>query len=160
MPRVQALAIFLAAALGCQAAPKDTSADVRRIIDASEANWARLTAAGHADSLAELFHLSAVAMAPNWPPMHGRQAIRIFLAQMNQTSSPPPIFGVRPDSVWTSGPLVVELGRWHFDVPPGAKRPPGATIPDSGKYMARWVNENGHWLIMESIWNSDLPASH
>src|SRR5439155_11901557 len=67
--------------------------------------------------------------------------------------------GVRPESVWVSGPLVVELGRWHFDVPPGAKRPAGATHPESGKYMARWGNENGHWLIMESIWNSDLPVA-
>src|SRR5690349_17552621 len=109
MRPVQALSLRLAAARGCQAAPKDTSADVRRIIDASEANWARLTAAGHADSLAELFHLNAVALPPNWPPMSGRQAIRIFLAHMNETSSPPPIFGVRPESVWTSGPLVVEM---------------------------------------------------
>ena len=159
MRPVQALSIFLAAALGCQAAPKDTSAEARRVIAAAEANWARLTAAGHADSLAELFHLNAVALPPNWPPMSGRQAIRIFLAHMNETSSPPPLFGVRPESVWVSGPLVVELGRWHFDVPPGAKRPAAATIPDSGKYMARWVNENGHWLIMESIWNSDLPVA-
>src|SRR5205809_7253118 len=113
MRPVHAVPILLAAALGCQAAPKDTSADARRAIDAADAHWARLTAAGHADSLAELYHQNGVTLPPNWPPMSGRQAIRIFLAHMNETSSPPPILGVRPESVWASGPLAVALGRWQ-----------------------------------------------
>ncbi len=50
------LPILLAAAFGCQATPppKDTSAEAKQAIDAADANWARLTAAGHADSLADL----------------------------------------------------------------------------------------------------------
>src|SRR5206468_2883075 len=48
----QTLSILLAAALGCQAAPPpDTTAEAKQAIDAADANWARLTAAGHADSL-------------------------------------------------------------------------------------------------------------
>jgi len=65
MRPVQALSIFLAAALGCQAAPKDTSADARRVIAAAEPNWARLTAPRHPDSLPELSHLTAVALPPH-----------------------------------------------------------------------------------------------
>ena len=50
----------------------------------------------------------------------------------------------------------LELGRWHFAWPATAKRPPGAPAADSGKYMVRWVNENGRWLMAQDIWNSDV----
>src|SRR5437764_12798963 len=60
------LPTLLAAALGCLAAPaKDTSAEAKQAIDAADANWARLTAAGHADSLAELYHANGVMLPPN-----------------------------------------------------------------------------------------------
>ena len=157
MRPVHAVPILLAAALGCQAAPKDTSADARRAIDADDAHWARLTAAGHADSLAELYHQNGVMLPPNTPPMHGRETIRLFMTTMNTMSSPPPTLSVRAESVWATGPLAVEVGRWHFAWPAGATRPPGAPAVDSGKYMARWVNENGRWLMVQDIWNSDLP---
>src|SRR5439155_27068685 len=104
MRPVHAVPILLAAALSCQAAPKDTSADVRRAIDAADAHWARLTTAGHADSLAELYHQNGVMLPPNRPPMYGRQAIRLFMTPMNATSSPPPTLAVRPESVWATGP--------------------------------------------------------
>jgi hypothetical protein len=29
---------------------------------------------------------------------------------------------------------------------------------DSGKYLVRWVQQNGKWLLAQDIWNSDLPA--
>jgi hypothetical protein len=34
--------------------------------------------------------------------------------------------------------------------------PPGAPPVDSGKYIVRWVNENGRWLMAQDIWNSDV----
>src|SRR6266702_1613413 len=30
------------------------------------------------------------------------------------------------------------------------------TPVDSGKYLVRWVNENGRWLMAQDIWNSDV----
>ena len=55
------LPILLAAALGCQAAPPpDTAAEAKQAIDAANATWARLTAAGHADSLAQYYHPNAM----------------------------------------------------------------------------------------------------
>src|SRR5436853_7784080 len=95
MRPVQHLALLLAAALGCQAAPPpDTTAEAKQAIDAADANWARLTAAGHADSLAELYHVNGVMLPPNMPPVHGRDAIRGFMTTMNSMSSPPPILRV------------------------------------------------------------------
>ena len=161
----QTLSILLAAALGCQAAPPpDTTAEAKQAIDAADANWARLTAAGHADSLAELYHPNGVLLPPNMASVHGREAIRAFMTTMNSMSSPPPILRVWAESVWASGPHALELGRWNFAWPANAKRPPGAPAADSGKYMVRWVNENGRWLMVQDIWNSDVampmtPAS-
>jgi len=161
----QTLPILLAVALGCQAAPPpDTAAEAKQAIDAADANWARLTAAGHADSLAELYHPNGVMLPPNMAPVRGREAIRAFMTSMNSMSSPPPILRVWAESVWAGGPLALELGRWHFAWPATAKRPPGFPPADSGKYMVRWVSENGHWLMVQDIWNSDValptaPAS-
>jgi uncharacterized protein (TIGR02246 family) len=154
---VQALPMLLAAALACEAAPAtDTSAAAKQAIDAADANWARLSAAGHADSLADLYHANGVMLPPNMPPVRGRDAIRAFMTTMNSMSSPPPVLTVRAESVWAQGPLALELGRWNFAWPAAAKRPPGAPAADSGKYMVRWVNENGRWLMVQDIWNSDV----
>ena len=73
---IQAFPMLVAAALGCQAAPaKDTSAEAKQAIDAADANWARLTTAGHADSLAELYHPNGVMLPPNMPAVRGREEI-------------------------------------------------------------------------------------
>src|SRR3989442_1793768 len=148
---------LLAAALGCQATPApDTTAEAKQAIDAANAQWPRLTAAGHADSIAEFYQARAVILPPNMPPMHDREAIRSFFAVLNGMSSPPPVLTLRAESVWASGPMAVELGRWHFAWPAGAKRPPGAPAADSGKYIVRWVKDNGRWLMAQDIWNSDI----
>ncbi len=158
MRPVHHLVLLLVAALGCNAAPPpDTTAEAKQAIDAANANWPRLTAAGHADSLAQFYHPSAMILPPNMPPTHGRDSIRTFFAVMNTMSSPPPVLTIRADSVWASGPMAVELGRWHFAWGAGAKRPPGMPAADSGKYIVRWVNDGGRWLMAQDIWNSDVP---
>jgi ketosteroid isomerase-like protein len=157
MRPVHALPILLAAVLGCPPGPpKDTSADAKQAIDAANANWPRLTAAGHADSIAEYYHASALILPPNMAPLRGREAIRAFFAVMNTMSSPPPVLTIRAESVWASGPAAVELGRWNFAWPASAKRPPGFPAADSGKYIVRWINDNGRWLMAQDIWNSDV----
>jgi uncharacterized protein (TIGR02246 family) len=156
MRPVQVLPVVLAAAIGCQpAGAKDTSAEAKQAIDAANANWARLTAAGHADSLADFYHPNGVMLPPNMAPVRGREAIRTFMTAMN--APPSPTLSVRADSVWASSPLAVEVGRWHYATPAGAKLPPGVPATDSGKYMVRWMNENGRWSMVQDIWNSDTP---
>jgi ketosteroid isomerase-like protein len=143
---------LLAVAVACQ--PPDTSAAAKQAIDAANANWARLTAAGHADSLADFYQQNAVIMPPNMAPTRGKEAIRAFFAVLNTVS---PTLTLHADSVWASGAAAVEQGRWRFAWPAGATLPPGAPAVDSGKYLVRWVNENGRWLMAQDIWNSDLP---
>ncbi|MGH7673265.1 MAG: YybH family protein [Gemmatimonadales bacterium] len=152
--RPAALLLLLALPLGCQ--PADTSAAAKLAIDANNARWAQLTAAGHADSIADFYHPNATLYPPNMAAVHTRDSIRAFFAVLNTASSPPPTLVVRAESVWAAGPMAVEFGRWTFTWPAGARRPPGAPATDSGKYLIRWVEENGRWLMAQDIWNSDL----
>jgi ketosteroid isomerase-like protein len=150
------LAVTAAVALlACRPATPDTSAAARQAIDAANANWARLTAAGHADSIAQYYQANAVLLPPNMPPVRGRDSIRAFFAVLN--TSPPPTLALRAEEVWASGPSATEMGRWIFTWPAGATLPPGAPAVDSGKYLVHWVQENGQWLMAHDIWNSDLP---
>jgi ketosteroid isomerase-like protein len=106
--------------------------------------------------MADFYDAKAVILPPNMPPLHDRESIRGFFATLNGMSSPPPVLTLRAESVWASGPMAVELGRWNFAWPARAKRPPGAPAADSGKYIVRWVKENGRWLMAQDIWNSDV----
>jgi len=154
-------AVALLVAIACKPSPPppppDNTAEVRAAIDAANASWARLSAAGHSDSLADLYDMNAVLLPPNMTPVSGMTAIRTFFTAMNSMSVPPPVLTVRSDSVWSAGKWATELGHWSFMWPKGAKLPPGAFPSDSGKYMARWVGENGKWLMVQDIWNSDVP---
>jgi len=93
-----ALVVPPAASVAAQA-----PADARRAMHANNAAWARLTAAGHSDSLAEFYHPNAVVYPPNMTSLHGKVAIREFFTAMNTMSSPPPVLTLRADSVWGAG---------------------------------------------------------
>ena len=153
--RLATAALALAACKPAATPPPDTSAAAKAAIDAADARWATLTASAHADSLADLYTADAVVMPPNMATVHGRDAIRAFFAEVN--SMPGTTIAVRAESVWGSGPAAVELGRWTYAWPAGATRPPGVPPADSGKYLVRWVQENGQWRMAQDIWNSDLP---
>lgn len=145
--------IALLVAGACQMPPPNTSAAAKQAIDAANATWPRLTSTGHADSLAELYQTNAIIMPPNMAPTRGKEAIRAFFATMNAVK---PTLTLSADSVFGSGNSAVEVGRWHFTFPAGAALPPGTPMADSGKYVVRWVNENGRWLMAQDIWNSDV----
>lgn len=147
------VALVVPASAPAQAAP---APDARHAINAANAAWARLTAGGHSDSLAEFYHPNAVVYPPNMTSLHGKVAIGEFFAAMNHMSSPPPVLTLRADSVWSAGSWAMELGRWNWVWPAGTKLPPGETQADSGKYMVRWVYEKGRWLIMQDTWSSDV----
>jgi len=150
-----AAALALAACKPAASPPPDTSAAARAAIEASNANWARLTSTGHSDSIADLHTADAVIMPPNMAAVHGRDSIRGFFAVMNTMKG---TLALKTTSVWASGDAATEVGRWTYTWAAGATRPPGMPAVDSGKYMARWVQQNGKWLAAQDVWNSDLPA--
>jgi uncharacterized protein (TIGR02246 family) len=151
-----ATALALAACKPAATPPPDTTAAARAAIDAANANWPRLTSTGHADSIADLYAADATMMPPNMATVHGRDSIRAFFATMNSMKGI--TLTLKAVSVWGSGDAATEMGRWTWTWAPGSTLPPGAPSADSGKYLVRWVQENGKWLLAQDIWNSDLPA--
>jgi len=149
------LPFLMATTFACQ--PADTSASAKQAIDAANAQWPRLTSTGHADSIAEFYAADAVLMPPNMATMKGKDAVRAFFATIN-TIDPRPTLTLRAQTVVGSGTVAVETGRWHWAFPAGAKLPPGTPAVDSGKYIVRWSQQNGRWVMVHDIWNSDLPA--
>ncbi|HKC38494.1 MAG TPA: DUF4440 domain-containing protein [Gemmatimonadales bacterium] len=149
----KATCLVLLAAAGCMPPPSGDAAAAKKAIDSANAQWPRLTAAGHADSLAEFYRENAVIMPPNMAPTRGKQAIRGFFATLNSIK---PTLTLRADSVWVSGGAAVEQGRWRWTWPAGTPLPPGMAAVDSGKYIVRWVSDGGKWLIAQDIWNSDV----
>ena len=146
--------LLLTTALACQ--PADTSADAKRAIDAANAQWPRLTSSGHADSIAEFYAADAVLMPPNMATIRGKDSVRAFFATIN-TIDPLPTLTLRAETVVARGPIAVETGRWLWTFPAGATLPPGMPPADSGKYIVRWTQQNGKWLMADDVWNSDLP---
>jgi ketosteroid isomerase-like protein len=152
--RARYFPLVLITAFACK--PADTSAAAKQAIDAVNANWARLTSSGHADSLAEFYAADAVIMPPNMATMKGKAAVRAFFATLN-TIDPRPTLSLRAESVTGLGDMALEKGRWHWAFPAGAKLPPGTPAVDSGKYLVHWMQQSGKWLIVDDIWNSDTP---
>jgi len=148
------LAVLVMTAFACQ--PVDMSASAKQAIDAANAQWPRLTSTGHADSIAEFYAADAVVMPPNMATVRGKDATRAFFATMN-TMDPHPTITLHTVTLVGSGPVAVETGRWNWSFPAGAKLPPGMAAVDSGKYIVRWTQQNGKWLIADDIWNSDSP---
>lgn len=151
------LAVLLTAAFACKpAAPADTTASAKAAIDAANAQWSRLTSTGHSDSIAEFYTADGSIMPPNMATMKGKEAIRGFFATLS-SMDPKPTLSLRAERVVASGALAVEMGRWNWGYPAGAKPPAGMPAADSGKYIAHWHEVNGKWLMMDDIWNSDTP---
>ena len=148
------LPFLLLSSFACQ--PPDTSASAKQAIDGANAQWPRLTSTGHSDSIAEFYAADAVVMPPNMATLRGKDAVRAFFATMN-TIDPHPKITLRTVTVVSSGPVAVETGRWNWSFPTGAKLPPGMGAVDSGKYIVRWAQQNGHWVMADDIWNSDTP---
>src|SRR5512144_744775 len=135
--------VALAACKPAATPPPDTSAAAKTAIDAANATWPRLTSTGHADSIADLYTADAVLMPPNMPTVRGRDSIRAIFAVMNTMADA--TLTLRAEAVWASGPAATEMGRWTWSWAAGVTPPPGMPAADSGKYMVRWVQENGQW---------------
>lgn len=148
------LPLIIVAAFACQ--PADTSASAKQAIDAANAQWPRLTSTGHADSIAEFYAADGLIMPPNMASVKGKDGIKAFFATMN-SMEPKGTITLRAVTVVGTGSVAVETGRWNWTYAAGSKLPPGMPTADSGKYIVRWAQQNGKWLMVDDIWNSDSP---
>jgi len=124
----------------------------RTAIEAANARMAAHMNAERFDSAAMVYAEDARGLPPNMVPDVGRAAILKSLQGMAGMKA---TIGFTTTHVAVNGPLAVETGTYSFTfTPPGAPAP----VTDTGKYMAHWHKMGDNWMIVENIWNSDLPA--
>jgi len=127
------------------------TADARTAIEATAQQLMAHFNAGHGDSVAALFVENGRMMEPNAPVQVGRAAMATAL---NGMAAMKPGLVLTTESVAASGPIAIEAGTYKFTfTPPGAPAP----MTDTGKYLVHWHKVGDKWMLVDQIWNSDLP---
>jgi uncharacterized protein (TIGR02246 family) len=137
-----------------------TETDVaRRIIEAHNAALVRHYGEGDIDAVAARFSEDAWQMAPNAPPLVGRDAIRAFWSQAVRWGSWE--FTLDAEHVEASGSLAIERGRYTLTFTAGPDAPPAMrSYEDEGHYLVHWRREaDGEWRIAHDAPESGRPSA-
>ena len=156
------VAIVLMGVAGCQAKSETAeqaqarmqseSAAAKTAIDSLSKEFANHMNMGHGDVVAGFYAPNAVVMPPNMPAATTADAIKAVMAEFVAMKAQ---LTLSPQSVSANGPMAIERGTYSVTMTPaGAKAP----ITDTGKYLAHWHQMDGKWMMVDDIWNSDLPA--
>ncbi len=134
------------------AASPRTSEAVRAHIEQAAARFAEAFNRGDAAALAAMYDTGAVVLAPNAPPMRGRQNIEAFWAGARQQGYR--TLNLVVNSVEVIGDHAIELGSYTMVV-----QPPGqGEMTDRGKYMVLWRRQaDGTWKLYRDAFNTSMP---
>lgn len=114
--------------------------------------WVKAYTAVDADAAAALYDEDAILMPPGTSPVHGRAAVRAFLAPDMAASKKAGVtfhLGPKPDG-GISGSLGWVSGTYSVTDASGK-------VVDTGKYLSVSKKQHGKWLYIRDIWNSDKP---
>ena len=123
-------------------------------IHAVDQVWVKAYNAGDVDTAASLYDEHAVLLPPGAPAVHGRAAIRAFLAKdmaasakegVTLTLDVKPAGGASGDMGWASGTFTV--------------KDKSGRVVDTGKYLSVSRKKDGKWLYIRDTWNSDGPPA-
>jgi ketosteroid isomerase-like protein len=136
----------------------DASAEVRKVIEAYNADLGRYYASGDVDSIVSVFAEDARQMPPNGPALEGREKMRAFWRQA--VSWGQWNFALTTVSVTAHPPLAVELGKYRLQFTPGQAAPPGMKASlDTGNYVCYWrLDNDGKWRVVYDIATSEMNA--
>ena len=144
---VSGLIVLFAA---CKVAPPDLSEADRASIRAATDSFVANQRARRDSATAEMYTEAASLMPPNAGIVEGRAAIRAWLAAF------PPMAGftLTPIEIDGRGDLAYVRGTYSFTL----VGPDGHQIgEDRGKFVEVRRRQNGKWLVVIDIFNSDLP---
>lgn len=130
-----------------------TAGDAENAIRRANSQLSADVRAGNAQAIVDNFYApDAIAMAPNVPALHGRDAIRTFWTQVLGSGAVE--LALTPNHVTQScSDLAVENGRYDLTITPKG----GQAIHDTGKYIVVWKKGSDRWWATEDIFNSDMP---
>jgi uncharacterized protein (TIGR02246 family) len=145
---VRLLTLVLAAVLvGAAAAQTPVSNDLMALTEP----WQERYGAGDLDGLATLYAPDAIALAPDLPPVEGREAIAA-IAQGYMDAGAVRIV-VEPSEAYQTGPDA-GWGVGTFEMISAEGDPVGA-----GSYLIVYRLVDGAWRIHRHMWNSDVPPA-
>lgn len=125
---------------------------VRAQIEQAAARFADAFNRGDVAALAMMYDVGGVVLAPNAPPMHGRQNIEAFWAGARQQGFR--TLQLMVDSVEPIGSHAVELGRYTLVIQPAGQ----GEMTDRGKYMVLWKKQaDGSWKLYRDMFNTSMP---
>jgi uncharacterized protein (TIGR02246 family) len=131
--------------------PRITDA-VRTQIEQAEARFTEAFNRGDMQAVAAMYDADAVVLAPNAPPMRGRQNIEALWNGARQQGFK--TLNLVVNSVEVIGNHAIELGSYTLVI-----QPPGqAEMTDRGKYMVLWRREpDGRWQLYRDMFNTSMP---
>lgn len=148
---IMIIAIAMIFATGCQqAGPANLSEADIEAIKVSDKAWQEHALANDWEALASLYAENAMYMAPNQSAIIGRDNLQSYM------ESQPPTTAVEivTHEIDGSGDFAFSRGTYTQTFSQEGMDP----ITDSGKYLAILKKqEDGSWLIIRDIFNSDLP---
>jgi uncharacterized protein (TIGR02246 family) len=132
--------------------PSGTQA-VRAQIEQAAVRFADAFNRGDVAALGAMYDTGAVVLAPNAPPMRGRQNIETFWTGAKQQGFQ--TLNLTVGSVEVIGNHAIELGSYTLVV-----QPPGqGEVTDRGKYMVVWRRQSdGSWKLYRDMFNTSMPA--
>jgi len=123
----------------------------KKDIAASEQRWLEAFNGGDASGVSQMYATDGRLLPPNADIVDGRSKIEAFVKDFIQTGAK---LKFELLTVHESSDMCAAVGRYQMDFPPdsGAQQ-------DRGKFIEVWTRQpEGSWLIVDDIFNSDLPT--
>jgi uncharacterized protein (TIGR02246 family) len=158
--RSPSLALLPSLALCACAAQQSTTSGtprgadaVRTQIEQAAVRFSEAFNRGDTPALAAMYDTGGVVLAPNAPPMRGRQNIEALWAGARQQGFK--TLNLIVDSVEPIGNYAIELGRYTLVIQPAGQ----GEMTDRGKYMVLWKRQaDGSWKLYRDMFNTSMPA--
>jgi ketosteroid isomerase-like protein len=142
---VVALAVLLGTAFAARA---DEAAD-RAALDLAKQAWVGAFNARNADAMAEIVTEDIVMLAPNAPPVKGREAVRAVWRQA--VSSSKVHATVTTDETVILGQFAWRMGAYTHTLPTG-------TVVSRGKCLEIWKRVDGQWKMYRYMFSGNEVA--
>jgi len=117
-----------------------------------EQKWLEAFNSGDASGVAQMYAADGRLHPPNGETADGRSDIEAFVKEFVQTGAQ---LTFQMVTVHESPDMCASVGRYLMDFPAESGAP-----QDRGKFIEVWARQSdGSWLIVDDIFNSDLPAA-